>query len=94
VVEVSPLTLKLFTTGKGSGDKTMMIAAIVKRYGVMYESNDEYDAFALCRFGACCLGIEKAETEFQIRAMEKFLHPEVKKQKKKKTLTAALPQGE
>ena len=84
VIEVSPLTLKLFTTGKGAGDKTMMIAAIVKRYGVMYETNDEYDAFALCRFGACYLGIEKPATEFQERAIEKLRNPEAKPKKAKK----------
>jgi Holliday junction resolvasome RuvABC endonuclease subunit len=71
VYEVPPLTLKLFVTGKGKGDKTAMITACVKRYGVEYGSDDEYDAYGLCRLGACVLGWEKPATEAQVRAMGK-----------------------
>lgn len=72
VYEVPPLTLKLFITGKGKGNKTAMITACVKRYGVEYDTDDEYDAFGLCKFGACYMGLEAAANASQKKAIAKL----------------------
>lgn len=47
VYEVSPHSLKKYTTGSGGGDKTAMISAISSQYGHQWPKNDHYDAFAL-----------------------------------------------
>lgn len=72
VYEIPPSTLKLFITGKGNANKTAMITACVKRYGVTYETDDEYDAYGLCRLGACVLGLEQPTNAAQTRAIEKL----------------------
>ena len=72
VHEVPPATLKLFIAGKGNANKTAMITACVKRYGVEYETDDEYDAYGLCRLGACVMGLEQPENEAQKRAIKKL----------------------
>lgn len=86
IVEVPPSTLKLFALGKGGGkgaDKLAVCLALQKRYGVSFSTNDEYDAYALARLGACCYGMEEPATDFQRRAVNSVLNPPQKKQKKK-----------
>ena len=72
VYEVPPTTLKLFIAGKGNANKTAMITACVRRYGVAYETDDEYDAYGLCSLGACVLGWEEPSNAGQKRAIEKL----------------------
>ena len=78
VFEVTPSTLKLFASGKGSADKVIVAAALVRRYGVEYGNDNEYDAFALARFAACIHGIDKPASEHQARALHNFRHPDDK----------------
>jgi Holliday junction resolvasome RuvABC endonuclease subunit len=88
VVEVSPSTLKKFTTGTakfGKGQaKDMMIAHLTKRYGVLLNSNDEYDAFGLYRLGLCYAGLVDPATAGQALELDKMRAPKVKKPRKKK----------
>jgi crossover junction endodeoxyribonuclease RuvC len=59
VVEVAPNTLKVYATGKGRGDKDVMVAAVVRRYGHLLpdlSSGDECDALCLADMGARHLG--------------------------------------
>ncbi len=72
VYEIPPSTLKLFIAGKGNANKTAMITACVKRYRVEYETDDEYDAYGLCRLGACLLGWREPTNAAQKRALEKL----------------------
>ncbi len=72
VYEVPPATLKLFITGKGNANKTIVITACVKHYGVEYKTDDAYDAYGLCRLGACVLGWEPPTNAAQKRAIEKL----------------------
>ena len=56
VIEVSPTTLKKFVLGKGVGNKELIIANVYKRWGVLFESSDEADAYVLYRMGLCYAG--------------------------------------
>ena len=47
--ECPPSTLKKFATGKGNASKTVVGAKLANRYGVDFDSDDEYDAYALWR---------------------------------------------
>lgn len=49
---VAPLTLKKFVTGKGKGDKSVMMAEIHKRWGEAFLDDNEADAYALARAAA------------------------------------------
>lgn len=59
VFEVAPMTLKKFVTGKGKGQKQMMIAHVQKRWDQIFESDDEVDAFGLYQLGLRCAGVLK-----------------------------------
>lgn len=49
--EVSPATLKLWTTGKGQAKKDKMAEAVMQRWGFKSHSDDITDAFALAQMG-------------------------------------------
>lgn len=51
IFEVAPTTLKKFATGKGKGKKHAIAGAVGKRFGLVFDSDDETDAFCLWRFG-------------------------------------------
>lgn len=74
VYEVSPTSLKAFITGKGNCfDKTVVAGHIVKQWGVVLNSNDEYDGFALYRMALCCAGRVSTTGEHQQKAITKVL---------------------
>lgn len=88
IVEVAPLSLKKFATGtakfpKGRA-KDMVIAHLTKRYGVLLNSNDEYDAFACYRIGLCHTGQVESATAAQADVVQKLQAPKVRKPRKKK----------
>jgi len=70
VVEVAPATLKQFATGKGNANKTQVVAAVTKRYGVTFDSDNEYDAYALARLGQMALGMAEPTNDGQRKAMK------------------------
>lgn len=84
VYEVPPTCLKLFATGKGSGGKPPVVAACAKRYGVEYETDDEYDAFVLARMAACIAGADDLLAAFQGRAIDAVVNPKTKTPKRRK----------
>ncbi len=73
VTEIPPSSLKKFATGKGNADKLKVAVAVAKRYDVEFASDDEYDAYALARLGACLEGWEQPQTEFQQAVVDDFL---------------------
>lgn len=85
VVEVPPMTLKKFATGKHMADKTMMALHAFKRWGVEYGTSDEIDAYCLCRLGECYLELQGCDTDFQREAIAalKGEKPPKKKRAKK-----------
>lgn len=86
IYEVAPTTLKKFATGKGVGKKDMIAAHLTKRYNVLLESNDEYDAYALYRLGLIAEGLDKAETKWQQECAQTVINPKPKPKKKRKSL--------
>lgn len=84
VIEVPPTSLKKWATGKGNGDKTPMIAAITKRYGVEFRTNDEYDAYALARLGEQYSGLVEPQNQAQREVIEKLKAGPVVKSKRAK----------
>lgn len=70
VAEVPPTTLKKFATGKGNGPKDMVAAHLTKRYGVLFDENNSYDAYGLARLGMVAEGIDKAANTAQQEAAD------------------------
>lgn len=54
--EVAPSKLKKFITGSGKGKKLAMVGTVAKRFGHVFDTDDETDAFSLCRFGRAARG--------------------------------------
>ena len=71
IVEVAPMTLKKFATGKGAGKKDMIAAHLTKRYGVMFGTSDLFDAYALYRLGRVAEGLDEAQCLAQRECAEK-----------------------
>ncbi len=69
LIEVAPTTLKKWATGAGKGGKTPVIAALTKRYGIEFASDDEYDAYALARMGLQIEQLEQPEHKYQQEAV-------------------------
>lgn len=84
IYEVAPSTLKKFATGKGAGAKDMIAAHLTKRYGVMFDNNDEFDAFALFQMGLIIAGRTQPGSTAQAEAIAKVLGAPVKKTKRAK----------
>lgn len=82
VVEVAPSTLKKFVTGSGDGEKALVAAAIVRRWEVMLDSTDLFDAYAAWRLGRCCQNVDPCETDAQRESVAKVLGIEIPKVKK------------
>jgi len=68
--EIPPTSVKKFATGKGNTGKIAVATALIKRYDVEYETDDEYDAYAIARMCACLVGLEKPQTKFQEEALK------------------------
>lgn len=83
IYEVAPSTLKKFAIGKGTGSKDMVAAHLTKRYGVLLNSNDEYDAYGLYRLGLVAEGWEEAANQAQREAVDTVLGLNVKPKKKR-----------
>lgn len=84
VVEVPPTSLKKFVTGKGNADKLLMATTIQSRYGKVFSSYDEYDAFGLAQIAACLAGIVEPTNDAQRDVLTKLREgPQPKKRKAK-----------
>lgn len=70
IFEVAPMTLKKFATGKGGGKKEFVIAHMMRKYGVEFKSNDEFDAFALYQLGMVCEGLIEADNQAQLQCAD------------------------
>jgi len=66
--EVAPKTLKKWVLGKGIGSKLQVCTALANRYNVLFETDDEYDAYALARLGAAVLEWEAPANQSQAEA--------------------------
>ncbi len=77
---IAPATLKAFATGKGSGDKTPMAIAALKRAGREFEGDkggDQCDAWWLRAAGLQWLGVPEFELPAaQVARLDKAKWPE------------------
>lgn len=60
VIEVAPTLLKKFVTGKGGGKKDLMLQMVTHKWGKVFSTNDETDAFALWQLGQIVSGNQTA----------------------------------
>ena len=66
ILLVPPTVLKKFITGKGNGDKSLMLLHIYKKYNVEFSNHNEADAFALAKFGEMYLHPEKTKVNLEL----------------------------
>jgi crossover junction endodeoxyribonuclease RuvC len=62
-LQVPPMTLKKFASGKGTSKKQEMLLQIFKRYGVEFNDDNAADSYGLSRIAA---GIEVSDIEASI----------------------------
>jgi crossover junction endodeoxyribonuclease RuvC len=83
-VEVYPGSLKKFATGKGVGKKEIIAAHVATRWGQLFDSSDEFDAYVLAKIGLCYAGLEDAANAAQREVIEALrAGPAPKKPRKK-----------
>lgn len=82
IFEVAPMTLKKFCTGKGAGGKDLVAAHLSRRWGVMFGSNDEFDAFGLFKLGLVAEGLAEEDNQAQREACDRVLGLVAPKKKK------------
>jgi hypothetical protein len=81
IYEPAPMTLKKFVLGKvekrpkgtKSPGKTPIIAAIARQHGLQFQTDDEYDAFALWQLGLLCVGADVPRTTSQRECVDTVL---------------------
>lgn len=81
---VSPSALKLFATGKGQADKSMMRLGVYKRWGYEAPTDDEIDAFVLSHVAMAVAWppAQDALAGYQIDALAKITGMKKKRGKK------------
>jgi Holliday junction resolvasome RuvABC endonuclease subunit len=84
VREVNPSLVKKFATGKGNSKKEMVMAHVAQRWGHIFDSNDECDAYVLGRMALVAAEWIEAEVKHQGEAAVEALRGTVRKSKKKK----------
>jgi Holliday junction resolvasome RuvABC endonuclease subunit len=84
-IEVPPMTLKLFITGKGNSNKNIMLEQVFRKYHMGSENltdDNQVDAYALARFGIAYLSWSKYPNDYtgtqkEIQAFKKIAEPVV-----------------
>lgn len=75
--EVSPASLKKFTTGKGNANKDEMLAAAIRHYGYEGSNNNEADAWMLLKMAERHFERKPLLTNYQVEALCKIDWPEL-----------------
>lgn len=73
VIEVAPTTLKKFVTGKGVGKKDLMLQMVTYKWGKVFDTNDETDAFALWQLGLVVSGNQDASNNDHRQIVKKLM---------------------
>lgn len=71
IAEVPPANLKQFATGKGNAGKELVAACVAKRWGEIFPTNDETDAYVLARMALVLAGGAECDNEAQRKAIAK-----------------------
>lgn len=69
VLEVAPMNLKKFVTGKGNASKLLMVQRVAKKYDIELKSDDEADATGLADLCECVFGGKEATNAKQREAV-------------------------
>ena len=72
LVEVQPMSLKKFTTGKGAGQKDQMMMHALRNWGYQSANSDACDAYSLFRLGLVVLAVEQPQNAIQREVAKKF----------------------
>jgi crossover junction endodeoxyribonuclease RuvC len=94
-IEIAPMQLKQFATGKGTAQKDHVLMAVYKKWGMEFRTNDEADAFVAAQIARAVDMVRLAKQEnqswgkaeeikltaYEAVVVEKILNP-VKKGKK------------
>lgn len=83
-IEVAPTTLKKWVTGSGGGDKVKVISSLTRDYGVMFGTDDEYDAYGLARMALQIAKFEEPVLAYQREAIAVAMAEKVRKERKTK----------
>jgi len=73
VYEVTASALKKFATGKGNAPKDVVMAHLAKRYGRLFQNNDEADSFVLYQMALVASGRIEADNQSQRDSVSKVL---------------------
>lgn len=87
VIEPSPTQVKKFATGKGKGDKDIIIKEVYKRWGYDTNNNNLADAYVLARIGEAYLQNNYKPDDlhlFQFEVISALKGDKSKKKSKKK----------
>jgi len=70
-IDVSPLQLKKFALGKGSGDKNLILKEVYKRWGYDTDNDNLADAFVLAKTGEAYLNYPDVKLpDFQLEVIQ------------------------
>ena len=72
MIECPPALLKKFATGKGNAPKPLVVSELTKRYGRVFRSDDEADAYGLLMLALVVTGQSRAQTKAQSEAAGKL----------------------
>lgn len=79
LIAVSPNSLKKFITGKGSGDKDVVMMKLLKNFGVEITQNDQADAYGLAKMAESIYALkngldlpDNCGAKYQLEAIAKY----------------------
>lgn len=70
LIEVPPTVLKKFTTGSGNCSKDKMVSLASSKYRMVFNTNNEVDAFCLAKLGMCLTGYDSPTANYQEKVIE------------------------
>jgi len=90
---VAPKTLKKWITGKGTGDKNLMLVKAFRKWGIEFGDDHTCDAYGLATLGKAMYSIEMGKTPFDslaqferevVKVVTASSRPKLPKKKKEK----------
>lgn len=84
VIEIAPTTLKKFATGHGGSKKSpvgkpQVMQALTEQFGVFFNTEDEYDAYAAWRLGCLVSGVAQPTRPHELECVQTVVSSSEKK---------------
>lgn len=70
-IQVNPMHLKKFVSGRGNAEKSMILREVYRRFGAIVSNDNEADAVVLAHIGMALLGTWEPQTAAQREVLEK-----------------------